>query len=135
MSTDASGAPTKENLLQHPYMLSDRVTYSAKGLIDEIDDVAALETQILDQHRQRPIDALIADDVSGRVLTLVTRGLMRLAQAGGKIDTIPRTYFMASGRSYGRVGLKEGEIRAWEDNLREHAGNLATRACPLAMCL
>lgn len=53
---------------------------------------------LLRTHSEKPIDILVGDDVSGRVPTLIAHRFLRLAQAGSHIETVPRTFFMASGR-------------------------------------
>lgn len=88
--------------------------------IHSFERLAETQEAIEKTHQRRPIDFLVGDDVSGRYPTLMTHRYLRLAQAAGHIDTVPETYFLASGRDdhvYGDTVTAD----LWQDNLRERA--------------
>ncbi|HVW23199.1 MAG TPA: hypothetical protein VHB51_01810 [Candidatus Saccharimonadales bacterium] len=69
-------------------------------------------------HNTEPFDVIVGDDVSGRIPTLLTHYVLKMAAAAGYCDTVPPVYFMASGQQRA-VGKFTREI--WQENLDKAA--------------
>ncbi|HEX5798312.1 MAG TPA: hypothetical protein VFX79_03065 [Candidatus Saccharimonadales bacterium] len=86
-----------KNITQHPYVKQPIYNnvgwYLAHGGFEGMVD---FEKKMLDGHLSEPMDAIIGEDVSGRIPALTTHHFLRLAQAGGHIPTVPKTFFMAT---------------------------------------
>lgn len=109
---------------EHPYITTSGIDYPTR-LVAAFDRYAAFEKDILEQHMESPIDVIVGEDVSGRVPTLITHRFLRLAAAAGEIETVPQTYFMASGINNTDDPVRRREVeQRWRKNLTEQAGNI-----------
>ncbi|MBP6042245.1 hypothetical protein KA529_04465 [Candidatus Saccharibacteria bacterium] len=98
-------------------------------------DIMGLLVDVLETQQKDPVDVIIGDDVSGRIPTLIVDRFLKLAQAGGHVDTIPRTFFMASGHHVSSPGTFDNGLSweenrqiaedLWSGNLTEHATKIA----------
>lgn len=85
--------------------------------------VVAMEKEVLRRHTTEPIDVIVGDDISGRIPTLITHRFLRLAEAAGHIETVPRTIFLASGSLRGVSNTEETNAQ-WSANLNEYTKRL-----------
>jgi len=107
---------TPETISQHPYVAEPDLAYPA-SLVAGFNQLRRVEELVLEAHEEQPIDLIVGDDVSGRVPTLITHSVFRLAKAAGHIDTVPRFSFLAAG--YPPIGHSPDES-LWDENLRQH---------------
>lgn len=125
---DGNGISEKvyETLDTHPYVYESGRGGIASELLEQdgYDSLKFFGESIIDSNSRTPIDAIIGDDVSGRVPTLMAHHIIRYVQAAGQAETIPRTFFMASGRS--RVDGKNADCSEikWYENIIGHAEKL-----------
>ncbi len=118
-------SPAPEVLLSHPYVLSHSEDDIPRHLISEygFERAVASTTELLEEHEHEPIEALVGDDVSGRVPTLIAHNLFRLALAGDHAVSVPRTYFMTSGQVFLNGWEGQNDV-IWRWNLSKHAQHI-----------
>lgn len=110
----------QEDLEGHIYTRQGRGNSYVSSMINKFETFAVLEHGLVVKHQAQPYDIMVGDDVSGRLPTLMTHRFMRLAQAGGHIETVPETHFMASGRS-DHVRNSIADAHEWQLNLNLRA--------------
>jgi len=99
----------------HPYLTGDDTAkVRTLGSVGTIEWVTKTNKELLTDHNQHSYDVLVGDDVSGRLPTLITHHFLRLAQAGGHTETVPRTYFLTSGMTR---DFSDEQIELWKHNL------------------
>jgi len=110
----------------HPFVTGSRldIPYHLTSRIG-IAKVADMQKRVLDEHTIEPIEIIVGDDISGRVPTLITKRFLQLAQAGGHTETVPKTFFLASGIIRGLdVEARERQNEIWTNNLCEQAARM-----------
>lgn len=110
-----------EQLLSHPITESSDQN-AVLPLLGQFDNVVEFERNCIERQKNNPVDAIVGDDVSGRILTLITHRVLRLAVGAGQISEAPKTYFMASGAIRDDVGTTE---RNWGSNMSEHVQGIS----------
>jgi hypothetical protein len=116
-----------KSIIDHPYVsYADREGLFAPSWLASgvgFHHMSKFCDDLLSEHQRRPIDAIVGDDVSGRVPTLIAHRLFRQALVGGYVDSVPRTLFMTSGRLDSIPRNSKDEIdNKWSENLRAHVG-------------
>lgn len=109
---------------EHPYVEAAGIDYP-RNLVTQFGRYVEFEKAILAQHMADPIDTIVGEDVSGRVPTLITHRFLRLAQADGLIEAVPKTRFMASGGNHIDNPEKRRQVETeWRRNLTSRAGHI-----------
>jgi hypothetical protein len=113
----------QEALTQHPYVVGENSLETPRSLVRNFPLVVNFGIRLLNSHADKPIDVIVGDDVSGRIPALISRRLFTLAHTDDRVETIPKTYFMASGniRTHGSDRMLDKIDKSWRTNLRDHA--------------
>lgn len=98
---EAAPNPTWVDIDDHPFLVSGGIPKddTAAGLPhpETVEAITYFAKNLLRDHARLPFDAMVGDDVSGRIPTLIAHRFLRLAYTAGHVDTVPRTFFMAAG--------------------------------------
>lgn len=113
----------QETVIEHPYIdcfdngiAEPLTTYAYADMVEFVREVA-------EDHASNPVDALVGEDVSGRIPTLIAHHFLRHAARAGHVSEVPGTFFMASGRILGDNTRAE-QKEAWQINLSKYAAQL-----------
>lgn len=132
MLTDFVDYATPQTIGVHPYAVDTPLEdwSLARNLVrsSNFGDIAKFGQRLIAEHAYEPFDLLVGEDVSGRVPTLIAHRLFRLAAAGGHVESVPETVFMASGQLDNYIpekGKKRDKIETeWTRNLSAYAQRL-----------
>lgn len=117
-----------DTIQNHPYVDESGMSI-LKFMVGEhfFGSMVEFQKGVLKDHATEPVDIIVGDDVSGRVLTLVTHRFLRIALERGEVDKVPATVFMASGLMDEKAATSVGfnEVNSlWSTNSFEHAGKI-----------